>query len=58
MTVEELDRADVTSALMNFGLFWDRETRKSERNKLLRIMFERITVDGDQLQAVTRRPAF
>ena len=43
---------------MNFSLFWEREARPDERNKLLRIMFERITVDGDQLQSVTPRAAF
>jgi len=39
------DAGEAAAALANFGWFWDQERDASERNKILRLIFERVTVD-------------
>jgi hypothetical protein len=49
---------EAAAALTNFGLFWERETDGHERNRLLRLIFEKITVKDGRLASVTPRDAF
>jgi hypothetical protein len=37
---------------------WDQETDRSERNKILRLVFEQFTVDGGHVVSVRPRDAF
>jgi len=53
-----VDVTEAAAALANFGLFWDAEEEPQERNRLLRIMFERVTVDEGEIRSVTPRRAF
>jgi hypothetical protein len=52
------DASEAAAALANFGWFWDRETDPSERNKILRLVFEQVTVDDGRIVTVTPRNAF
>src|SRR5580693_8976794 len=52
------DASDAAAALTNFAWFWDRETDRGERNKLLRLIFQGVTVLNGGLAAVTPRQAF
>jgi hypothetical protein len=52
------DAGDAAAALANFGWFWDQETDPSERNKILRLIFEQVTVDDGRIVTVTPRDAF
>jgi hypothetical protein len=47
------DAGDAAAALANFGWFWDQETDASERNKILRLIFEQVTVDDRRIISVT-----
>jgi hypothetical protein len=38
--------------------FWDEKTDASERNKILRLIFEQVTVDDRRIVTVTPRAAF
>ena len=53
-----VDLTAAAAALTNFSLFWEREKSPGERNNLLRHIFESVSVNGDQLVAVTPREAF
>ncbi len=46
------------AALTNVGLFWENEQDAKERNALLRIIFEKVWVDGHQVHALAPRWAF
>jgi hypothetical protein len=52
------DTSDAAAALANFGWFWDQERDPSERNKILRLIFEQVTVDEARIVSVTPREAF
>ncbi len=52
------DASDAAAALADFGWFWDQETDAPERNKILRLIFERVTVDDARIVSVTPREAF
>lgn len=52
------DASDAAAALADFAWFWDQETDASERNKILRLIFERVTVDDARIVSVTPRDAF
>jgi hypothetical protein len=52
------DAAEAAGVLMNFALFWEHESDGHERNKLLRVMFESISVDDKKIVAVTPRRPF
>jgi site-specific DNA recombinase len=52
------DVSDAAAALANFGWFWDQETDRAERNKILRLIFEQVTVDDSRIVSVTPRDAF
>jgi hypothetical protein len=49
---------DAAAALANFAWFWSQETDPAERNKILRLIFEQITVDHGRIVSVTPRDAF
>jgi hypothetical protein len=53
-----LDASEAAAALANFGWCWDQETDPSERNKILRLIFEQVTVDDGRIVTVTPRDAF
>jgi hypothetical protein len=42
----------------NFAWFWQQETDHKERNKILRLIFETVTVDAGRIVSVTPRDAF
>lgn len=46
------------AALTNFAWFWQQENDPGERNKLLRLIFEHITIDNGKIVSVTPRDAF
>jgi hypothetical protein len=52
------DVGDAIAALANFGWFWDQESDPAERNKILRSIFESVTVDDGMIVSVTPRDAF
>jgi hypothetical protein len=52
------DVATAAAALMNFSLFWEREGDPGERNRLLKVIFQRVSQDDGQLVSVTPREAF
>ena len=52
------DVADAAAALANFAWFCDQETDLSERDKILRLIFEQVTVDDGRIVSVTPRDAF
>jgi beta-lactamase superfamily II metal-dependent hydrolase len=52
------DISDAAAALTNFALFWERESDHTERNKILRLIFESVSVDDGRIVSVTPRDAF
>ena len=52
------DASDAAAALANFAWFWDQETDASERNKILRLIFEKVCVDEGRIVTATPREAF
>jgi hypothetical protein len=52
------DASDAAASLANFAWFSDQETDPSERNKILRLIFEEVTVDRGRIVTVTPREAF
>ena len=53
------DAAEHAAAVLtNFALFWERETDAAERNRLLRLVFERVTVRDGKLASITPRDPF
>ena len=52
------DVSDAAAALTNFAWFWEQETDPAERNKILRLIFETVTVDNGHIVSVTPREAF
>jgi site-specific DNA recombinase len=52
------DVGDAAGALANFGWFWQQETDPGERNKILRLIFESVTIDDGVIVSVTPREAF
>ena len=52
------DATEAAAALTNFGLFWNQETDPAEQNKILRLIFETVTVDNGRIVSVTPREAF
>ena len=46
------------AALTDFAWFWAQETDPVERNKILRLIFESVTVDDGRIVSVTPREAF
>jgi hypothetical protein len=54
-----VDVTEAAAVLTNFGVAWEAAaTDPQEQNRLLRIMFERITVDGGEIVSITPRPPF
>jgi site-specific DNA recombinase len=52
------DVSQAAAALTHFGWFWQQETDPAERNKILRLIFEAVTVEDGQIVSVTPRDAF
>jgi hypothetical protein len=52
------DAEEAAAALTNFALFWEREQDARKRNRLLRTIFQSLTVSDGELVAVTPREAF
>ena len=52
------DIADAAAALANFAWFWDQEMDAAERSKILRLIFEQVTVDDGRIVSVTRGTRF
>ena len=52
------DASDAAATIADFEWFWDQETDASERNKILRLIFEQVTVDDARIVSVTPREAF
>jgi site-specific DNA recombinase len=46
------------AALTNFAWFWERETDPKERNLLLRLIFDHVTIEAGRIASVTPRDAF
>jgi hypothetical protein len=44
------DVEKAAAALANFAWFWQQETNPTERNTLLRLIFDHVTIDDGQIQ--------
>jgi site-specific DNA recombinase len=53
-----LDITEAAAALTDFSRFWDEIPDHAERNKILRVIFERVTVDDGTIVSVTPRDGF
>ena len=53
-----LDITEAAGALTNFARFWDDVTDPAERNKILRVIFDKVTVDNGRIVSVTPRDGF
>jgi hypothetical protein len=52
------DITEAAAALTDFTRFWTEITDQAERNTILRVIFERITVDDGRIVSVTPREGF
>jgi hypothetical protein len=52
------DVEKAAAALTNFAWFWQRETDPAERNLLLRLIFDHLTIDDGRIISATPRDAF
>ena len=53
-----VDITEAAGALTNFAHFWDEVSDLAERNKILRVIFEKVTVDDGRIVSVTPRDGF
>ncbi len=53
-----LDISEAAAALTDFIRFWEEISDHAERNKILRVIFERVTVDDGRIASVTQRDGF